>query len=151
MKLVVLILALSMVITAYSEPEPENASPGPTIGIKIIFGKKKLDCLKFGICDVIVTIDLGSLFGNNLTAVEDRVGYGYASATEASRFIVRFVKDYMTQETKSEFFVDGKFIVGEDYVLPPEVCRRLGLRSGYTIKEGVYKYSENSEEIILIL
>lgn len=146
-----MILAFSIALSAYCKELPEMNPPGPTIGIKIIFGKKKLDCQKFGICEVILTFDLGTLFGSNLTAVEDRVGYGYASATESSRFTVRFVKSYMTAETRNEFFKEGKFIVGEDFVLPGEVTTKLGLPAGYTIREGIYKYTENSEEIILIL
>ncbi len=146
-----MILALSYAISMQSNPVCLIEPPGPSVGIQVVFGKKRLDCQKFGICYVKLIFDLDELFGSNLTAAENGVGYGYASRGESSRFTVKFIKDYMTDETRSEYFQDGKFRVEEDYVLPDNIIQKLGLTPGYRISEGLYNYIENSKEIILIL
>lgn len=144
-------MAMSISMLAFSGPLTGESLPGKTIGIKIEFGKKKLGCLKFGICSVSIIMDIESLFSKSLTATEDRVGYGTASATESARLSVCLKKNYMTPDTRTEFFIGGKFVVEEDFQLPPELVRQLGLPAGYIIKEGNYRYTENSEEIILSL
>ena len=151
MKTFVMIIALTFTMTTFAEPLISFDPPGPTIGIQIEIGRKKLDCLKFGLCKISIVWDLGNLFGNYLTAAEDRVAYGYATATGSSGMSIRLVKEYMTQETLTEFFGNGEFIVGEDFYLPDDVTKALGLKRGYIIPEGVYKCTENSKEIILNL
>ena len=146
-----MILALCLGLSCYSVELNSIEPPGPTIGVQIVFGKKKLDCLKFGICYIQITFDIDELFGSSLAAAENGVGYGYATKNETDRLNVRLIKTYMTAETLSEHFVDGNFRVDEDYKLPEDIALKLGLKPGYAIRTGVYKYTENSKEIILTL
>lgn len=151
MKKVTLVVALIISMTAFSKTSAASEVPGKTIGVIIEFGKKRLDCLKFGICRVTIQFDIGSLFGSSLTAAEERVAYGYATASKSSGISFRLIKDYMTETTRNEFFREGSFLVEEDFTLPDNLIKELGLKAGYTIRQGTYRYTENSKEIILIL
>ena len=148
MKKVALIIALSISMLAFSsKPEP----PGPVIGVKIVFGKRSQDCKKFGICEITINFEVGNLFDNAQPPTEERTAYGYSSATKDARLQVKLNKAFMTRSTQGEFFNDGKFVVEEDFMLPKRVAEELGLRSGYTIRSGVYTYTETASEIILTL
>ncbi len=148
MKKVALIIALSISMLAFSsKPEP----PGPVIGVKIEFGKKSQDCKKFGICYITINFEVGNLFDNAQSPTEERTAYGYSSATKNSRLQLKLNKSFMTRSTRNEFFSDGKFLVEEDFVLPDEMAEKLGLSPGYTIRSGVYPYTETASEILLTL
>ena len=148
MKKVALIIALSISMLAFSsKPEP----PGPVIGVKIVFGKKSQDCKKFGICYITFNFEVANLFDNAQPPTEERTAYGYSSATKNSQLQLKLTKSFMTRTTENEFFKDGKFLVEEDFVLPEGMAQKLGLRPGYTIRSGVYTYTETASEIILIL
>lgn len=144
-------MAMCISMLAFSGPFPGESLPGKTIGIKIELGKKKLGCTKFGICSITLLLDLDELFSKGPDMAEDRVGYGSAYRSESGKLNIRLKKAYMTAGTTSEFFNGGKFVVEEDFTLSSEISGELGLPAGYTIKEGIYRYTENSDEIILSL
>ena len=74
MRTLTFFIALSIAVPANLLELKASEVPGPTIGVKFVFGKKKLDCLKFGICDIILFFNIEELFGNALTAAENGVG-----------------------------------------------------------------------------
>jgi len=151
MKKVTIIAALCIFFLPDVKSIAAKPKPGIPIGIEIVFGRKKFDCEKIGICKIQLFLDLEDLFSKSMDAAEERVGYGYASKTETSKLRLRLVKDYMTSNTRTVFFSGGNFLVEEDYPLSPDVIKELGLPRGYVIKAGTYAVTETSAELILEL
>lgn len=146
MKKMMLILVMLATVAAYSSPPP-----GPSVGIKIEFGRPKKNCTGFGICSIQFVFDLQAILESLLEHTEPDVGYGYPAVDENDRLVVKLVKNASLPATLSKYFTKGIFVVEEDYVIPPEVVDAIGLPPGYVIKKGSYKYSETQNNILLIL
>ncbi len=133
--------------TSYFYQMPEMSIPfdingtGPIISFEI--GRKKFDCEKFGVCwtkiDPNIKLETPAL-GRSASGTGAVIG---------KKLTVEFYRTSMNDETYKIYFSGGNFIVEDDFEMPSEVTRALGLES-YTIKAGIYPITEVSENKLLV-
>ncbi len=131
-------------IVLFSFLEIPKAVSGPVIQISFEIARKR-DCLGFGICNLNANIswEIYSPKGNNVSASAQEVN---------GKLVLTLNKENdMTREAYNKYFSNGYFLFEEDFSLPPEFCRKLGLEKNYTIKKGKYKTQEESNMIRLLL
>ena len=99
----------------------------PTAGttIKITWGRKSRGCRGFGICRIVITIDIQ--FKASANSRGNLVLEANASGLESVR----------------SQFGSNTITVEEDYPLEADVARQLGLPADYTIKAGKYTLEPN--------
>ncbi|TPD68519.1 hypothetical protein [Flavobacterium microcysteis] len=94
--------------------------PTATTSIKITWGRKSKGCRGFGICRIIITIDIQ--FKASVNSRGNLVLEANAAGLESVR----------------SHFGSNTITVEEDYPLEADVARQLGLQGDYTVRAGRY-------------
>ncbi len=94
--------------------------PAATTSIKITWGRKSKGCRGFGICRIVITIDIQ--FKASVNSRGNLVLEANAAGLESVR----------------SHFGSNTITVEEDYPLEAEVARQLGLSGDYTVRAGRY-------------
>jgi len=115
------------------------------ITIFIEFGKKKMDCKRFGFCNWGITFTTQMQKGGLGT----NQSYGEVFVDENKQIVVEFKTDYMNAVTESTYFRDGIFKVEEDFIVPRDILDRLGYNGDYVIKEGRYSVLEKDDSLVV--
>lgn len=98
------------------------AVAGPIVTISIEFGKKATDCGGWGICHV--TVDNASLLGT------------FQINDNTNQLILQVSKEAVAGK---ENYVSGNLVrFDEDIVLPSDVTKALGVKTGIVIKAGSF-------------
>ncbi|THD33140.1 MAG: hypothetical protein DI588_04165 [Flavobacterium johnsoniae] len=101
--------------------------PKATTSIKITWGRKSKGCRGFGICRIVITIDV-----QFKASVNDRGNLVLEANSEGL-------------ESVRSHFGSNTITVEEDYPLEAEVARQLGLQGDYTIRAGRYTLQPNGD------
>ncbi len=128
-----LLTALSLPTFASNNlPEPPSDGIGPIVKFQVELGRRKLGCIRFGICNITVLMTIEP----RTEALTENTATGTAQITDG-KLVMLFDRNSMTESTYQYHFGTGKFIVEEDFQLSPEVAAALGFRS-YNVKTGNY-------------
>lgn len=103
--------------------------PKIPITISIDFGRKSKGCTGFGVCKIDISLDLEDVF----QAVSNGMGGVDVSFGEKGMNIIK------------QTFNGSAVIIEEDYVLSDNVCEKLEIQKGYTLKAGKYTASKNND------
>ncbi len=98
------------------------------IGVDIQVGRRTKDCTGWGICGVKIRVE------TDPTAF---IKYDGGEGT----LMLTISEDYVrqTQPDKLKYFAGQRqFVMEEDFVLPSDVCAKIGAKSNTTIKAGRY-------------
>jgi len=124
-----------------------NDETVPSFAIKIcvhiVFGRKKFDCRRFGICEVNIYFDGPSDGG---TSFREAIATAYFD--EEGNFTCEFKKEDLSSETQSNFF-DANFRMEEDFDIPQEVLRELKRDTPYKITVGDYVVEDTGKSLIV--
>ncbi|MBK8966925.1 MAG: hypothetical protein IPM36_09645 [Lewinellaceae bacterium] len=142
--LVLIIASVSLPLNAVNQPKSDvcqlesNEIPFK-IKISIDFGRRSKGCLKFGICNITVTIE---------ERIEPRTQGAIGMAwMENNQLRIEFDKTTMTASTFQKY-LDSQLLIEEDFELPTEVAKALGVTS-YTIRAGSYPIQNSPDANLL--
>lgn len=99
------------------------------ISIHIEWGRVSRNCDGFGLCKT--DIDIEFQFNDF-----------FANVTKAGNLNLEVTKSGLESITKK--FGGNTIIIEEDYLIPSDVCKQIGLREGYTVKAGKYTVVKNA-------
>ena len=116
------------------------------ITIYIEFGKKTLDCKRFGFCDWGITLTGQPQKGG--LAVNQALGEVFFN--DNGQIVVEFKNDYMGSVTESTYFRNGIFKVEEDFIVPREILDKLEYKRDYIIKNGQYTVLEKDRSLVVV-
>ncbi|WP_417352796.1 hypothetical protein [Flavobacterium alkalisoli] len=103
------------------------------ISIKIDFGRVSKDCKGFGVCDVTIDID----WNLDLSVIS----FGSARSTTGKFDLYLTPRGY---EEVVRYFGKEAIVLEENLKLADDVCDKLGLSRGYTLKAGTYNLTRTS-------
>lgn len=89
--------------------------------LEIDFGRRSRDCNGFGVCRMVLTLEIN-----------------FFSVTTNDRGNLVLEANSRGLEVVRSFFGSNTITVEEDYVVPAEITKPLGLAPGYTIRAGKY-------------
>ena len=119
--------------------KPDNGESTVKVKLHVIFGRRKFNCMKFGICDATLEVELDT----DKFRTAGNGSYGTAWI-ENGRLYVEFIRASMSDSVYNTYFPNGRFTMEEDFELPEEMATAMGVR-GYTIVAGKYAGSANTE------
>ncbi len=96
--------------------------------LEIDWGRRSKNCRGFGICTISLIIEFRSFVGVN----------------QDGSFTLLLNDNGLNEVTT--YFGDNKIILEEDYVLPEDLTKKMGLKDGYSIKKGTYLISRNPNQ-----
>lgn len=108
------------------------------IKIHIEWGRKSKGCEGFGICSTDIDID---------AQLSDAAFFGRANAN--GNLVLEVTKIGM--ESINKRFSSNTIILEEDFILSDDVCKSLGLKTGYTIKQGKYTVKTDSSGLTTVI
>jgi hypothetical protein len=114
------------------------------ISLFIDIGKKSCDCCECGFCGMGITVTWNQ---ENIPLAGEKKAYGYVEDINGTLVMTLFV-DSMTEKTINTYFSNHQFIMGEDFTIPYEICKELGIKS-YTLKKGNYKVIQQDRKFII--
>jgi len=123
----------------------DPVSPVPIFKIKLClefeFGKHGTapECPGFGIC--YLHIILSPL---NSQGLEINQAIGEAYFENDGHFVAEFKKSQLRTDTRDKY-LNGTFLVEEDYELPQDVLNAAQFKGSYTIKAGKYNIAEDGD------
>ena len=104
----------------------DATNPRVRVSIDVDFGRRSRDCRGFGVCSVTITIE-----------------FSFFQATTNERGNLVLEANQRGLEQVRSHFGSNTITVEEDYVLPADTAKQLGLASGYTIRAGRYTLADN--------
>ena len=104
----------------------DATNPRVRVSIDVDFGRRSRDCRGFGVCSVTITIE-----------------FSFFQATTNERGNLVLEANQRGLEQVRNHFGSNTITVEEDYVLPADTAKQLGLASGYTIRAGRYTLADN--------
>ncbi len=104
----------------------DATNPRVRVSIDVDFGRRSRDCRGFGVCSVTITIE-----------------FRFFQATTNERGNLVLEANQRGLEQVRNHFGSNTITVEEDYVLPADTAKQLGLASGYTIRAGRYTLADN--------
>ena len=133
-----LILALIMLLVGGPVIESAMAQPQEslvvTINCRIEWGRKSKDCRGFGICAIIMDIDISE-------AIEAR--YNPDRNLLQLRIPAELARKYADQ------FESGTLIMEEDFIFTDELSKELGATHQLRIREGEYPIENKAKSVII--
>jgi len=119
--------------------KPDNGESTIKVKFHVKFGRRKVNCTKFGICDIIFEAEIET---DKFRSVgNDASGTGWI---ENGNLFIEFNRSSMSNDVYNTYFPNGRFTMEEDFELPEEMATAMGVR-GYTIVAGKYAGSANTE------
>ena len=104
----------------------DATNPRVRVSIDVDFGRRSRGCSGFGVCSVTITIE-----------------FRFFQATTNERGNLVLEANQRGLEQVRNHFGSNTITVEEDYVLPADTAKQLGLASGYTIRAGRYTLADN--------
>lgn len=96
-------------------------NPRVRLTITVDFGRASRGCNSFGICSVTISAE---------------ISFFQATTNDAGKLVLE--ANQRGLETVRSRFGSNTITLEEDYVLPADTAKQLGLASGYTIRAGRY-------------
>lgn len=122
--------------------DPVVTTPNKLV-IEIYFGRRG-DCEGWGICKVSI--------GFERTQANSGIASIYPDKLSKNKLILEIDKARgISAEQYQKYFKSGTFVIEENYPIPSEILRELGLPSGNTILEGKYPVTERNGIIYVTL
>ncbi len=104
----------------------DATNPRVRLTITVDFGRRSRDCNGFGVCRVTATLE---------------ISFFQATTNERGNLVLE--ANQRGLEQVRNHFGSNTITVEEDYVLPADTAKQLGLASGYTIRAGRYTLTDN--------
>ena len=121
-----------------------NTNAAPSINVGIVFGNPKIECARFGICD----INMIQESTHKCKGVQK--AQGKLLNINNKHLSLVFKKKDLHPNVIEKYLSDGYFIIEVDTPLPRNLTDALGMKK-HTIVKGNYPIFSASNEVLIIL
>lgn len=123
--------------------EPVFTNPKIKLIIEIYFGRPRRDCNESGLCKIAFGIEPTRTAMNGVGAL-------YTDEAIKNRLILELDKAKgITEDQYRKYFSTGTFVMGDDFPVPDDVAKQLGISTGKIIPAGKYPVTDKAGILFL--